>query len=215
MSRQINLVNPALRKTRDWLSAVPLATVAGALLLIVVAAAAWAYVTASARHAEAEELVASQKQAQEALLAATQQFAARKPDPTLVADLEGARALVQRQQEILEKLDSGAVGDTKGFSEYLLGFARQVPQGLWLTGFSIGAAGRDMEVRGRMVSPPLLTEYVRRLNAERAFRGHSFAGLQIQTPRAESPATAAIASAPAVPGYTEFVLSTVASGDQR
>lgn len=215
MSRQINLINPALRRTRDWFSAAPLATVAGALLLIVVAAAVSARVSAFQQHKEAEELVASQKQAQEALLVTTQQFAARKPDPKVAAELESARALVQRQQEILEKLDSGAVGDTKGFSEYLRGFARQVPQGLWLTGFSIGAAGRDMEVRGRMVSPPLLTEYVRRLNAESAFRGHSFAGLQIQTPRPERPTATAAGGAPAAPGYTEFVLSTVASGDQR
>jgi MSHA biogenesis protein MshI len=210
MARQINLINPSLRKTREWLSALPMAAFAAALLLIVVVLAVVVRVSAAGARAEAEQLVASQKQAQESLLATAQQISTRKPDPQLAADLGKTRALVQRQQEILDKLDSGAVGDTLGFSEFLRGFARQVPQGLWLTGFNIGAGGRDMEVRGRMVSPSLLTEYVRRLNAESAFRGRSFAGLQIQMPKTERP----IAGAPE-PTYTEFVLSAVAPGEQR
>jgi MSHA biogenesis protein MshI len=208
MARQINLINPALRKTRDGLSALPLAVVAAVLIVLVAAAAVAAHVAASRRHGEAEALVASQKQAQEALLAATQQQAARKPDPRLAAELEGARMLVKRQQEILVRLDSGTIGNTQGFSEYLRGFARQVPQGLWLTGFTIGAGGSDMEVRGRMVSPALLTEYVRRLNTESAFRGHSFAGLLIQGSRAEATAS----GTPAAPAYTEFVLSSTPPG---
>ncbi len=215
MARQINLINPALRKTRDLLSALPMAAVAVALLVIVAVAGIAARMIAAGHHAEAEQLLASQKLAQEALVATTQQVAGRKADAQLAADLAKTRALVQRQQEILIRLDSGTVGDTRGFSEYLRGFARQVPQGLWLTGFKIGAGGRDMEVRGRMVSPPLLTEYVRRLNAEVAFRGHSFAGLEIQRPQVERPATAAAGSVPAAPAFTEFVLSTVPPGEQR
>jgi hypothetical protein len=215
MARQINLINPALRKTRDWLSALPLAVAAVALLVLVAAAGIAAKTIASAKHAEAEQLVADQKQAQEALLATTQQVAGRKADPQLAAELAKVRAQAQRQQEILVRLDSGTVGDTRGFSEYLRGFARQVPQGLWLTGFKIGAGGHDMEVRGRMVSPPLLTEYVRRLNTEGAFRGHSFAGLEIQSPRVERPAGTAAGSTPATPAYTEFVLSTTPPGEQR
>jgi hypothetical protein len=214
MARQINLLNPALRKTRDWLSALTLAAVAGGLILVVGAAAVGVRMHASARHAEAEELVASQKQAQEALLAITQQVAARKPDARLAADLQQSRAQLKRQQDVLAELEGGTLGDTRGFSEYLRGFARQVPQGLWLTAFKIGAGGREMEVRGRMVSPLLLTEYVRRLNAESAFRGHSFAGLDIQTPQAGGAATAAAGAAQA-PAYTDFVLSTMLPGEQR
>jgi hypothetical protein len=210
LARQINLVNPALRKTQDRLSAIPVAGVAAALLLLVVLAAVWVNVSAADAHREAEEWTANRKQAQDALLAATQAVAARRPDARLVAELDSARALVQRQGEVLAVLDSKAVGDTGGFSEYLRGFARQVPQGLWLTGFAIGAGGRDMELRGRMVAPSLLPEYVKRLNAESAFRGHTFASLQIQAP----PVVAATAAA-ASPAYSEFVLTSVAAEERR
>jgi Fimbrial assembly protein (PilN) len=209
MARQINLVNPALRKTRDALSAQPLSVVAAALIAVVAIAAVAAHVVASRRHAEAEALTANQKQAQEALLAATQSAAAHKPDPRLAAELERTRLLVTRQQQILQRLDNGSIGNTQGFAEFLRGFARRVPHGLWLTGFTIGAGGADMEVRGRMLSPELLPEYVRRLNAEPAFRGHGFAGLEIQVPRAEATATEAL------PPYTEFVLSATPPGGQR
>jgi len=211
MARQINLINPALRKTRDALSARPLAAVAAVLIVVVVAAAIAAHVVASHRNAELAALTATQKQAQKTFLAETQKVAAHKPDPRLVAELERARALAARQQQILQKLDDGSIGDTKGFAEFLRGFARQVPHGLWLTGFTIGAGGADMEVRGRMLSPELLPEYVRRLNAEPAFRGHSFAGLELQGPRGE----AKDAAVETLPPYTEFVLSATPPGGQR
>ena len=211
MARQINLINPALRRRQDWLSALPLAIVAAILIVVVGVGAAAVQVVAARRHAEAEALAASQKQAQDEFLAATQRIAASKPDPNLVAEIERARALVARQQEILSRLDDGSVGNSRGFAEFLRGLARQVPRGLWLTGFSIGAGGADMEVHGRMLSPSLLPEYVHRLNAEAAFRGHSFAGLEIQTPRADPAAS----SAPAAPAYTEFVLSAVPPGGSR
>jgi hypothetical protein len=209
MAGQINLLNPALRKTREWPTALPLAAVALALILLVTVAAVAARLNASRRHAEAESLAENLKQVQQTLLATTQKLAARKPDPGLAAELEHARDQLKRQREILVRLDSGTIGNVQGFSDFLRGFARQVPQGLWLTGFTIDDGGHDMEVRGRMLSPMLLTEYVRRLNAERAFRGLSFQGLEIQRPRTATAATAV------QPAYTEFVLSTTPTGEQR
>ena len=210
MARQINLVNPALRKTHEWPSAVSLAALAAVLLVLVAIGAVGAHLMAAARHTEADTPAANLKQTQEALDTVKQQVAQLKPDAALATELEQARAQYKRQLEVIERLDSGTLGDVKGFSEYLRGFARQVPQGLWLTGFTIGAGGHDMEVRGRMQSPALLTEYVRRLNAEEAFRGLSFDGLEIRKPGAGS-----VAAAPAEPAFTEFVLSTVPPGAQR
>lgn len=211
MARQINLLNPALSKTRDHVSAAPVTGLAAVLLLFVVLGATWTHVGAASAHREAEEWTANRKQAQDALLAETQAVTTRKPDAKLVAELEAAQALLQRQGAILAILDGGGVGDTGGFSEYLRGFARQAPRGLWLTEFSIGAGGHDMEVRGRMMAPPLLPEYVKRLNEESVFRGHTFTGLQIQLP----PATAAATAASPPPAYTEFVLTSAVAEKGR
>jgi hypothetical protein len=207
VARQINLINPALRQTRDALSALPVAAAVGVLLLLIVVVTAAVRLYAAGSHRQAEELVAGRQQAQAALVTATRQWAGRQADAKLAGELEAVREKLKRQAAVLTALESRAAGDSRGFSDYLRGFARQVPQGLWLTGFSIGAGGKDMEIKGRMVSPRLLTEYVRRLNAEPVFRGRSFAGLQIDTPPAGGGAQTA--------GYREFVLSSVPAGARR
>lgn len=202
MSRQINLVNPALRKQRDWLTAIPVAAVVLALLVLMTLATFWASWSAASARTQAEQATADARAAREALDAASQARDTQKADPALAAELASQQATFASQQDVLRLLDSKDVGDSTGFSEYLKGFARQVPAGLWLTGFTIGSGGREMELRGRMTRPELLPEYVRRLNGENVFRGRSFAGLQIQLPRAESTPAAA-------PVYPEFVLTSV------
>ena len=49
MSQQINLLNPAFRKPRDWLKAAPLAAFAAVLLALLVIAAFAARVSADGR----------------------------------------------------------------------------------------------------------------------------------------------------------------------
>jgi hypothetical protein len=62
-----------------------------------------------------------------------------------------------------------------------------------------------MEIRGRTLDPALLPEYIRRLNAEPAFRGHRFAALSVALPTAPAPA-ASVAPAATVPPWHEFAL---------
>ena len=82
-------------------------------------------------------------------------------------------------------MESGSVGSSRGFSDYLRGFARQAQDGLWLTGFFIGAGGSDIEIRGRMQNAGALPEHIRRLGGEAVFRGRNFSALNMT--RAELP----------------------------
>ena len=211
MTQQINLLNPALRRRRDWLTATPLALVCVTLLALVVVGYGAARVQADGREREAERLSAQLKAAQARLVETAKAVAARKPNALLLADLANARAQLQARQGLMTVLASGAIGNTSGFSAYLRGFARQVPSGLWLTGFTIDAGGSAMEIRGRMLDPAALPEYIRRLNAEPAFQGRSFATLSIRRPD-DKPGVAAAGSSSAGPaGYVDFVLTQSAS----
>jgi hypothetical protein len=118
--------------------------------------------------------------------AATKAAAVRKPSPQLIAEVERVEGLLRRRGEILRLLEGGVVGSTGGFAEYLRGFARQAPQGLWLTGFTIGSGGNDMEIRGSMLNPAALPDYIQRLGTEKAFQGRNFAALTMN--RADPPA---------------------------
>lgn len=219
MSQQINLLNPAFHKTFDWLTAKPLAIATCVMLVILVAISNWAAFQADSRERVANQRAEKLKTAQDRLLTMSKTIAESKPDPQLANELADARALLKSREEVMKVLEGGALGNTIGFAEFLRGFARQVPNGLWLTGFTIGAGGNEMEIRGRMLNPASLPEYIRRLKTEKAFQGRSFASLTIQRPEegrekkaATTPAANAKIGAPGAttpalpPSFVDFVL---------
>ncbi len=213
MSQQLNLLNPALRKPREWLAAAPLAISCGVLLAVLAVAAILARTQADIGEHAAERQAASLKLAQDKLTALAKVAAESKPNLQLAAEIANARALLKGREEVMRVLEGGVIGNTTGFAEYLRGFARQTTEGLWLTGFTIGAGGDEMEIRGRMLNPSALPEYIRRLNHERVFKGRSFAALNIRRSeddkgrKGAAPAPGAKSPAPAAPpAYVEFVL---------
>lgn len=212
MSGQINLYNPALRRQTDLLGAGIVMGTAALLLAGVSAASVW---TASAAR-EAESLaagIAAQLKTANEKLEELKKQAERKPNPALAAELVTAQDTIKERTEILSMLSSSA-GATQGFAEYFRGLARQAPNGLWLTGFSIGAGGAEMEIRGRTLNATLLPEYIRRLNSETAFHGRGFAALTLRQMQEErKPAADAKPDAKSVastgPRIVEFTLDPV------
>lgn len=212
MSAQINLYHPRFLKQYDALTLGNVA-LAGALLYTTLAAAGgWVWQDAAERKAAAAAAEAQLKVAKAQVEATTKAAAIRKPSAPLVAEADNAELLLRRRGDIARLLESGAIGSTGGFAEYLRGFARQVPEGLWLTGFSIGASGGDMEIRGSTLNPAALPDYIRRLGNEKPFRGLSFAALTMNRddpPAAARPAApgAAVSPAPTLaPRPVDFVL---------
>ncbi len=199
MSAQINLYHPRFLKQRELLTLGNVALAAAVLYVVLAAAGGWAWQESAARKEAAAAAEAQLKSAKEQVAVATKAAAARKPSAQLIAELDSAETSVRRRGDIARLLESGAIGSTGGFSDYLRGFARQAPEGLWLTGFTIGAGGNDMEIRGSMLNPATLPDYIRRLGTEKAFQGRNFAALTMNradaTPAAQ-PAGAAVTPAP-------------------
>jgi len=201
MSAQINLYHPRFLKQRDLLTLDNVAIAAAALYTVLAAAGGWAWQEAATRKEAATAVEVQLKAAKVQVETETKAAAVRKPSPLVIAELESAEGLLRRRGDIARLLESGAIGSTGGFADYLRGFAHQVPEGLWLTGFTIGSGGNDMEIRGSMLDPATLPDYIRRLGTERVFQGRSFAALTMN--RADPPAVvrpagqgAAVPSAP-------------------
>jgi MSHA biogenesis protein MshI len=220
VSRQINLYNAAFIPKRELLTGQNLAWATLAMLCLLLIGGGWAGISARQKAAEAAEAQTKQKQAQAVMELARQASAARKPGAALQAEVDQAQQLLAMRGEVLAVLASG-LGTGQGgagFGDYLAGLARQSREGLWLTGFSVAAGGSGMVLRGRTVDKGMLPEYVRRLNAEPAFAGKAFAGMQMDfrdTARADSggavplaPSSAAGSAAAAGPRerYLEFQL---------
>ncbi len=209
MSAQINLYHPRFLKQHDPLALGNVAIAVIALYVVLALAGGWIGMIAAQRTDAAAVVGAQLKEVTDQVTAETAALENRKPDPRLIAELKSIESLLERRGQIALLLESGSVGSTGGFAEYLRGFARQVPEGLWLTGFTIGSGGNDMEIRGSMLAAVALPEYIRRLGTEKAFQGRSFASLTMG--RAEPPVAApgkvvAVSPAPTSAQPIDFVL---------
>lgn len=216
MTKQyINLYPAALRRESPPMSVTQLAL---ACLVLVAALGAWsvvARVQAQALARQASDLDAQLKADREQVTALGMEMAARKGDPLLAAQLAGAESLLAARREAIVVLEQGRIGNAEGFSDYLRAFSRQTLSGLWLTGFDISAGGAEMSIAGRTVDAELLPRYVRRLNAEQAFRGRSFAQLAMRSASGEPAAGTPggdKGKAASVPEYVEFRLATKDGG---
>lgn len=209
MTHYINLYDPALLRHRQWLTAANLLFALTLVFTVMLGWGAWQRIQAGALAAEAEALDGSLKMVRDESVTLGGQLASRRADPKLELDLAAMKELLGARQEILVALGQGAAPQATGHADYLRGLARQSVANLWLTGFSVGPDGTRMEIRGRTLDPALLPEYIRRLNAEPAFRGHRFAALSVAEPPPVPGANAtsgagAVAAAP--PPWLEFAL---------
>jgi hypothetical protein len=140
------------------------------------------------------------------------EHAPRQKDAALekrAADLERQ---LKGEEEVLEVLQNGNLGNTQGYSGYMRAFARQTVNGLWLTEFGIKGAGKEMFLGGRTLRPELVPAYIRRLNQEGATQGRDFAALEMQRPKTE----AASKDKPLrVPNYLEFRLHSGTAGGTK
>jgi hypothetical protein len=213
VSQQINLYEVRLRPRHELVSARNVGIALGLLLALLVALSV---VTRAAAERSAIELSALQAEvsaAQQGLAALGKTLAERKVSRQLQAEIEGARAQLASRSAVMALLDSGQLGSGTGFSGLMSGFARQASGDLWLTAFSVGQGGQEIEIRGRLLDSSKLPAYVMRLGSEPAFSGRRFATLEMNSvdpaparPEAGGAARAAAAAWPALRGYVEFVL---------
>jgi hypothetical protein len=189
VSQQINLYNASFVPKREWLTGKSLALVTGLVYAGLMLSGSWATQQANRQAAAAREAQAQLKLAQEVLDVTRKATETRKPNAALQAEIDRTQRLYEMRNEVLAEIGSamgpeeakGTDGGRRGagFGDYLTGLARQSREGLWLTGFTVTAGGSGMVLRGRTLDKGMLPEYVQRLNAEPAFAGKSFAGLQV------------------------------------
>lgn len=207
MARQINLYDARLERRRDWLALHYVAGLVGALAVLVGVSGYLVRMDLPALTVQAAT-TESQLEAVRAQVAKLEgQVAERKPDPGLIRELEATQKLLGARSEVLATLRRSLGPDVHAFADYLRGFARQSVNGLWLTGFSVGAGGNGMEIRGRTTDPALLPEYIRRLNREAAFHGQTFAALKLEAAKSAKPAATGTAVTTEIPpAWHEFTL---------
>lgn len=213
MSGQINLFNPIFLKTKKVFSAVALIQAFGLVMLGAILMLMYAAYQSKALSKSAES-VTTQLRTVEGQVAKLRAMAV--PPGANVA-LENAlvklEADIKNRQKIATILQKSDFGNTKGYSAYMVAFARQIPTGLWLTGFDITGGGNEIALQGRSLKPELVPTYVSQLKLEAIMQGKSFSALQMQLPQIVNVATQGKADSGKKLEYAPYVEFDLRSSD--
>jgi hypothetical protein len=183
MSQQINLFNPIFLKQKKYFSVVTMLQALGLIVLGSGVFYGYAWYQVKMLATQTQEMTRRYEAEQKRLLNYANEFSPQRSAQQLNDELNGLEAQVAAQQNLLNTLKSGAMGNTQGYSEYMRAFARQSVNGLWLTGFDINGDGAHMSLEGAVTNPQLLPAYIQRMNKEAVMRGKSFSTLQMKLPK--------------------------------
>lgn len=209
MSQQINLFNPILLREKKYFSALTMVQALGLILIGSLLVVLYVNYRSSGLRVEADKtsVQLGVALAQQARINA--EFGARAPNAALAAELQKTDVEVKALQQVFDLLRTGEIGNTKGYSDYLQAFSRQITDGLWLTGLTIQGAGNDIALQGRALQPDLVPAYIGRLTREPVMQGKSFSTLAILQPPPEPVGGSAAGSvATKAAGYVEFQLQS-------
>lgn len=223
MSQQINLLNPALIKQRDFLNPNNIVMTLGLLSALMLGYYGYAQKQLSLltlqRSQAAETLAATQAQLQQTVFLHT-------PHEINKALIEQIAQLEQKetmQQQILQTVNLSSATPEKGYAALMRAFAKQSLDGLWLTSFSFDSSTEKLNINGRTLQADLVPEYISNLGNEPALKGKLFSALSMNLPKLEASKNAALQTnihAPSspvssepektlAPKYIEFALQSV------
>jgi hypothetical protein len=210
MRQYVNLLGPAFRKQQQLL------TLGRALALVAAATVIMAALQFYDAHRLAglrEELASAQTllKAQTAYTAGLK-GEAKQGNTGLDAEVQRLEMELKAARDSMAVLEGGGLGNRSGFAGYFQAFSRQVLDGLWLTGFTVGGTG-EVALQGRVMAPDLLPAYIQKLNKEPVLQGREFSALEMRRPEA-APAKDAGSDAEA-PRYIEFMLATVNAAEKN
>lgn len=218
MSQQINLFNPIFLKQKKLFSAKTMLQGLGLILLGSIAVIVYARLQLSGLSDEAVATANQLKTTQAQLAKVAADYAPKKKSSALEENVRRIEADLKAQQQVLDLVQKGDLGNTKGYSAYFRALSRQIISGLWLTGFVID--GNAIELRGRALQPELVPEYIGRLGQEPVMKGKSFSTLEMHVPlvdavvKADAAASGTAGKTQRVPaGYIEFRLRSTGSAN--
>ncbi len=95
-------------------------------------------------------------------------------------NIEEAEAAVMRRRQVLRTMQGRAIGNTEGFSRFLVGLSNQHMDGLALDRFSFLNGGNYVELSGWTYKPELVPDYMQRLQREDSFEETRFGEMSIE-----------------------------------
>ncbi len=215
MSQQINLFNPLFLKQKHYFSVLMMLQSIAVLMAGLAAFYGYALQQETLLERQAANSVRENALQNERLTKFSTEFSPGAAQKQAEADQRALVSAIAARETLLRDMQSGALGNAAGYSEYLRAFARQIVSGVWLTGVDIEEGAQNLTLKGNALQADLIPAFIRRLGAESVLRGRPFQSLRI------SPAAAGTdGKSPGAPAYVAFRLSSTelpsgsAAGDE-
>ncbi|MDP9109931.1 MAG: PilN domain-containing protein, partial [Pseudomonadota bacterium] len=177
MSQQINLYNPLFRRQKQLFSASNMLLAGLVLAVGVLALYAYAWTVSHRIDQRAQDVAEQNRKAQADLVKATAQFGPRQPSKLLQEEVARMEQQSAAREQIVKLMGRGELGNTTGFSPYLLALARQTRAGVWITGLRVVGKASDLAIRGRALQPELVPLFIEQLKKEPILAGQTFSTL--------------------------------------
>ncbi len=172
MQQQINLYQPVFRKQHKVFSAVTLAQIVAAALVLLLAVLGHTRWTLAHMQHTAATLEQQHEHLQGQI--ATLEDALRTPDTQAVdAEIQRLSSSIEQRKTQLAQFDQLVLPNQHGFSSHFRILAEQHVPGLWLNGVTVDAQG-NMEVRGATLDERLVPGYLQRLAGQPALSQTAF-----------------------------------------
>jgi hypothetical protein len=186
VSQQINLFNPIFLKQKKYFSTLAMAEALGLLLVGSALVAGYATYQATNLQKESEQSTRQLAVARLQLVEVSAKYGVKPKNQGLEQQVKKVEGDIQSLREVFDVLQKGDIGNTKGYSGYMNAFARQIADGIWLTGITLVGAGNEIGLEGRAVQPELVPAYMNRLKREPLMQGKSFGTLEMQVPQGDT-----------------------------
>lgn len=186
MTQQINLYQPIFRKEEKKFSTIAMLQAIGIVAIGVAAMYGYTWWQTQSLRSELKRVELSHATASKRMADVADKFGKSASDTSLdakITQMEGDLAAKQRMQGILQR---GIFSNTRGFSDYLVSFARQSVPGVWITGFDITGAADQMMLAGRSTNPELVPRYMQKLSTEKVLSGIVFNVFEMQRPASDA-----------------------------
>jgi hypothetical protein len=177
--QQVNLFRPELQPQKQPFRLVSIVSAWGLIVVLFTLLQLWGLY----RSNDSQQQLADMKQQQIQILQQLNDLRDLTPQNNsarLENKINLARAELEQRRQLLQVMKGQNIGNSTGFSNYLIGFSRQHMSGLSLEYFNLTDGGENIELSGWTHKPELVPDYIGRLRREDSFQDTQFGELAIE-----------------------------------
>lgn len=181
MTQQINLLNPALIRPRDWVSLKNVAVIYAVAILGMYLMYQLSQADLDALQLNRNTAVSKYEAAQVALITSKTKSNKQMNVLEQEQELQTLNKKLEMQNALVASFKYLQADNGHHILDVMQGFASQRVPGVWVTGFKLNAFEKNMAVSGRALQAEAVPQFLEQLGKAAVFKGQLFSGLKMQS----------------------------------